>query len=91
MQARGQTKNLTRNGITGAILLLVIAYVAYNEVTARQNAQANLDLHARILGVPLQHMDHESSKAYLAEITRDDSYESLVVKAKDGTVFYSGK
>lgn len=91
MQVRGRMKNMTRNGIAGAILFLVIAYTACNEVTARRQVQTNLELHARIIGAPLRNMDRDSSRAYLAEITKDDFYEKLVITASNGTVFYSGK
>ena len=82
---------MTRHGITGAILLLVIAYTAHNEVTAHRNAQTEIDLHARVIGEPLWNGDRESPKAYLAETIKEDLYESLVIVGADGAVFYSGK
>jgi PAS domain S-box-containing protein len=83
-------KNFTRHSITVAILLLVVAYVVYNEVGVRQNARARIELHAEIISNPLWNLNQEEPKAYLAQAIQNDFYERLIITTDNSTVFFSG-
>ncbi len=84
-------KNKARHIITFAIIIIIVTYIAHNEIRARHNVQNEIELHSQVVATPLWNLDRNAIVAYVEQIIRNNFYEKLIITTIRGKVFISDK
>lgn len=79
-----------RIGSAAVLAVLVVAFIAGNEIRARREARDQIKQHASVISEAVWTLDRDGARDYLQLAIQNGRYENLVVTSSDGEPFYSG-